>query len=210
MAKALEGQRTRNDLKMQIAELSKLLADERDGALKSHEEKLALINDVARAKRAADEANERREAMECARTARRKRSSRRRRTPCDARRSSRGETRARWSRSASVCARRASRRAKTFENARVAEERLAKELKRRDSEVDASRGGSHPGAMRRPLQRRTRRDALCAVEGRLGGRGDPISNATGALNESHETANAAMAADGRRARLSPRRLRRTR
>ena len=48
VAKALEeGQRVRNDLKMQIAELSKSLADERD-RLKSHEESWRFANDLTR------------------------------------------------------------------------------------------------------------------------------------------------------------------
>ena len=48
---AEEGQRVRNDLKMQIADLIAKLSDEQRLSFAAHEEKLQLTNEVSRFKR---------------------------------------------------------------------------------------------------------------------------------------------------------------
>ena len=50
---AEEGQRVRNDLKMQIADLIAKLSDEQRLSFAAHEEKLQLTNEVSRFKRIA-------------------------------------------------------------------------------------------------------------------------------------------------------------
>ena len=203
VAKALEeGQRVRNDLKMQIAELSKLLADERDGALKSHEEKLALINDVARAKRAADEANERREAMERSHGVKEaelvEKGDAMRRAAELARRNQ-GEVAAQCERLREEL-RAAGENAR--ENARVAEERLARELKRRDEEW-THRAADLIQERCDALSEAHATETRSAVEAALADAETRFQTRLASLRESHETANAAIAArmDAERVRL---------
>uniref|UniRef100_A0A7S0ID05 Protein FAM184A/B N-terminal domain-containing protein n=1 Tax=Micromonas pusilla TaxID=38833 RepID=A0A7S0ID05_MICPS len=203
VAKALEeGQRVRNDLKMQIAELSKSLADERDGALKSHEEKLALIDDVARAKRAADEANERREAMERSHGAKEAELAEKEdamRRAAELARRNQGEV-------AAQCERlREELRAageKARENARVAEERLARELKRRDEEW-TRRAADLIQERCDALSEAHATETRSAVEAALADAETRFQTRLASSLESHETANAAMAArmDAERVRL---------
>jgi len=203
VAKALEeGQRVRNDLKMQIAELSKLLADERDGALKSHEEKLALINDVARAKRAADEANERREAMERSHGAKETELAEKEnamRRAAELARRNQGEVVAQCERLRDEL-RVAGENAR--ENARVAEERLARELKRRDEEW--TRRAADLIQERCDALSEAHADAeRSAVEAALANAETQCQARLDALRESHERQIAAMAArmDAERVRL---------
>jgi len=203
VAKALEeGQRVRNDLKMQIAELSKSLADERDGALKSHEEKLALANDLTRAKRAADEANERREAMERSHGAKEAELAEKEdamRRAAELARRNQGEIVAQCERlreELRVAG------ADARENARVAEERLARELKRRDEEW-TRRAADLIQERCDALSEAHAEQERSAVEAALEDAETKFQTRLASLSESHETANAAMTArmDAERVRL---------
>ena len=202
VAKALEEGHVRNDLKMQIAELSKLLADERDGALKSHEEKLALINDVARAKRAADEANERREAMERSHGAKEAELAEKEdamRRAAELARRNQGEIVAQCERLREEL-RAAGENAR--ENARVAEERLARELKRRDEEW-TRRAADLIQERCDALSEAHAEQERSAVEAALEDAETKFQTRLASLSEWHETANAAMTAsmDAERVRL---------